>query len=421
MTPKNSFKTDPYPGKPKILFIGWPNSPHTVSWINLLENAPLNIRLFGLPTLPPENWKVRTYLTAVQSEYNPRTVYDPGLRKILRTKFHDRYNLLTQLIPFMPRLWSDEKALAGVIKSWQPDVIHTLGFDPASYFYLRTRQEFGLEKIGRWVAQARGGPDLYLNRFDPGLFQNIENVIHNCDYFIADNPWNYEYARSLGLSENKLTEFGMVSGTGGMEINSLRSAWQDPPSRRKRIIYMPKAYDNQAVKGLSAMEGIRLAWPQIKPCKIILDWVVQPEMQMWIRACLGQEIMESVEINPRLPREMSLDHSRQARVMYAPSVLDGIPNSMLEAMCCGSFPIISPLESVQGIVEDGKHVLFARNLYPEELAQALIRAMKDDNLVDSAAVINLELVRQISNREHFKTVAHEFYTSTTKWAHENKS
>jgi len=399
------FEEDIYPGKPKILFIGWPNSSHTHSWIELFEGGEFNVRLFGLPSLPPDDWKVRTYLT----EHHPSP--DPGTRKFVHKGVHRYLRGLAKLVPSFPYKRSDDDALAEVMRKWQPDIIHTLGFDPASYFYCRVRHSHQLEGVGRWVAQARGGPDLYLYRHDPGLLKNMKQVVAECDYFIADNLWNYDFAQSLGLSEEKMTPLGIVSGTGGMDVDGLRSRWTELPSKRERVIYMPKAYENQAVKGLAAMEGLRMAWPHIQPCKVVFAWVVQPEMEQWIHACLGDEILEHCEIKPLIPREESLGHTLSARVLYAPSVLDGVPNSMLEAMACGAFPIISPLEGVDGVVENERNVLFARNLYPEELAEALIRAMSDDDLVDAAANRNVERVRTLSDRKTIKPVAHDFYKS----------
>ena len=75
---KTVFDADPYPGRPKILFVGPAESTHTRSWIDLLDKSELNVRLFALPSvsglgLPPENWKVRTYVTT----YAPITSYAP--------------------------------------------------------------------------------------------------------------------------------------------------------------------------------------------------------------------------------------------------------------------------------------------------------------------------------------------------------
>ena len=98
-----------------------------------------------------------------------------------------------------------------------------------------------------------------------------------------------------------------------------------------------------------------------------------------------------------------------ARVMLAPSLVDGTPNSMFEAMASGAFPIVSPLETIRAIVEDERNVLFARNLYPDEIAAALKRAMTDDVLVDRASAENLELVRQLADRQKVRARVLGFY------------
>jgi hypothetical protein len=71
---------------------------------------------------------------------------------------------------------------------------------------------------------------------------------------------------------------------------------------------------------------------------------------------------------------------------------------MFEAMATGAFPILSPLETIRPLVRDGTNTLFARNLYPDEIGQALVRAMTDDALVDGAAAKNLALVRELADR-----------------------
>jgi glycosyltransferase involved in cell wall biosynthesis len=84
--------------------------------------------------------------------------------------------------------------------------------------------------------------------------------------------------------------------------------------------------------------------------------------------------------------------------MLAPSLVDGTPNAMFEAMATGAFPILSPLDTIRPLVRDPHNVLFARNLYPDEIGDALARAMNDDHLVDDAAGENLALVRTLADR-----------------------
>jgi uncharacterized protein (DUF2336 family) len=64
-------------------------------------------------------------------------------------------------------------------------------------------------------------------------------------------------------------------------------------------------------------------------------------------------------------------------------------------------------------VPDGRGMLFARNLYPNEIADALIKAMNDDAFVDEAAHSNLSLMRNIASRELISSKVVNFYHSIT--------
>jgi hypothetical protein len=72
---------------------------------------------------------------------------------------------------------------------------------------------------------------------------------------------------------------------------------------------------------------------------------------------------------------------------------------------------VSPIESIKSVVTEDRNVLFARNLYPDEIADRLQRAMTDDTLIDDAAQRNLKLVRQLANRDAIKRRVIEFYES----------
>jgi glycosyltransferase involved in cell wall biosynthesis len=126
---------------------------------------------------------------------------------------------------------------------------------------------------------------------------------------------------------------------------------------------------------------------------------------------LPEQMRRACRLRDRVPRSEALDAMTRARVMLAPSLVDGTPNSMFEAMAAGALPIVSPLETIIPLVEDERNVLFARNLYPEEIAAALVRAMTDDALVDEAAQRNLELVKRIANRDEVRARVVKFYES----------
>ena len=131
---------------------------------------------------------------------------------------------------------------------------------------------------------------------------------------------------------------------------------------------------------------------------------------MWFQT-LPEELRARCRLHGRVSREEALELMTRARVVLAPSLSDGVPNSMYEAMAAGALPLVSPLDTIRPLVEEGRNVLFARNLYPGEIADALARALTDDALVDSAAEENLALVRRVADRAEIRTRVVAFYES----------
>ena len=406
----DDFDEDLYPGRPKILFIGLAESTHTHSWIDLLDHAEMNVRLFAMPSgVPPKDWPIRTYITQnAKLQPNRQT----RVRLHVSTRLGSLYRRSVRRLLIGGAEGLEERWLTQIIRRWRPDVIHTLGLEPAAYFYMNVRDRFGLRGIGKWVVQVRGGPDLALLRLLPDYFSRMQKVMSECDQLIADNERNYKYAQSLGLTSTQIPSLGMVPGTGGVNVAQLTESWSGLPSQRTRLILWPKAYECPQSKALPVFEAIKLAWDKIQPCEV---WMLAsiPETEMWYWT-LPEEIRCHCHIRERIPRQKVLQFMVQARVMLSPSLAEGTPNTMLEAMAAGAFPILSPLDTITHWVENERNVLFARNLYPEEIAQALCRAMTDDTLVDRAAERNLELVREIGDRSKIRPRVVEFYEKVAK-------
>lgn len=401
------FNVDEFPGRPRILFIGLGENSHTHAWIDLLAGASFNVRLFSMTTgSPPDEWPIRTYVT---SYHGPR-VRSSTRRPLYPASSVQRFVKRQAARAFgMP----DIQALAGrwlakILREWQPDIIHTLGIEQGGEFYLHVRRKFGLEKIGKWVLQTRGGSDLALTHLNPERRKELVDILGSCDQLISDNEQNFRIARELGVREEQLSKIAPVPGTGGIDVESLHKKWQGPPSSR-RIIVWPKAYDSAWGKMLPTFEALKLIWDRIQPCEIhMLSMTAESNMWFW---SLPEEIRRSCRPRERVTRSEVLDLMARARIMLATALIDGIPNSLYESMAAGAFPIVSPLETILPLVKHEENVLFARNLYPNEIAEALERAMTDDTLVDAAARKNLELVRRIAARDLIRPRVIEFYES----------
>ena len=373
----------------RVLFVALAQSTHSHAWITLLDPMEFDVRVFGVQgTRVPDGLPIKM----VPMPQPPRRV-----QRVLRR--------LARLQPITPDQQT-EQALVKFVSDWNPDIVHSLGLDPASYFYLKLRRRHPILERAAWVVTARGGPELALGRLLSGEAARIKAVLEGCTQFIADNDLNYRYAVALGLAPEKKAPFGRMPGAGGIDIPMLREARLAPVST-SRIVVMPKAYECPASKVLPVFEALKLCWAEIQPCEVHFT-AVTPEAEMWF-STLPAEIQNGCRLYHRIsPRELFALMGR-SRVMLAPSLTDGVPNVLYESMASGCLPIVSPIETLTPLVEENINVLFARNLYPDEIAHALVRAMRDDVLVDAAAERNLELVGKLADRQKIRPVVAENY------------
>lgn len=246
-----------------------------------------------------------------------------------------------------------------------------------------------------------------LRRYDPEQCRTIQRALSECDQIVSDNLANIKYAGELGIPAEKFAPLGPVSGSGGLDLKNENFSELTLPSRRERIILWPKAYEAQWSKALPVLDAIRIAWAKIQPCEVYM-LAMSPDVHEWYLT-LPEEIRKYCHTHNRISRQEALALMSRARVLLAPSLVDGVPNVLYEAMAYGAFPIVSPLETITPVVKENENVLFARNLYPEEIASALVRAMIDDSLVDKAAESNFQLVQKIADRSKIRAQLVSYY------------
>ena len=100
---------------------------------------------------------------------------------------------------------------------------------------------------------------------------------------------------------------------------------------------------------------------------------------------------------------------RSATVSVSLSVHDGTPNSLLEAMASGCFPVAGRLESVAEWVTDGVNGLLCDPDDPRSIADRLVTALGDESLRNSAALANEEIIRTRAEYESSMDRAVAFY------------
>lgn len=409
----------------KILFIGLTESSHTTSWIDLLENSSFEFRLFALPTgAKPNSVNIPVYLSSQRFLKKPK--YFPVKRisifariksfmLFIKFKFYFYFPINYFKLPERlktaikkGKLKSGMKDLAiipslkSVIASFKPDIIHTLGIFNASALYQEISTQYPLIK---WVMQIRGGPDLDYNYLQESGKIIINNVLTNADYIICDSKFNYSLATKLGAEASKFM-LGVVSGAGGINLNLDKEI--NIKSDLRTIVW-PKAHEGIASKALPVLEGIKLVWHELKNVVFKIYCLDQEEVQLWIQRNMPNESHSKFEIYGRVVREEFLSELSKSDIMLSPSIMDGIPNVLIESMANGVIPIVSPIETISEFVSDPENVHFARNLYPNEIARALINSLSDHSGNARKIQNNLALVKMNYDREVIRNKVTNFY------------
>jgi len=122
-------------------------------------------------------------------------------------------------------------------------------------------------------------------------------------------------------------------------------------------------------------------------------------------------IAAAVELLPILPRSQMADLFRRAAVAVSPSTHDGTPNTLLEAMACGCFPIAGDLESLREWITPGVNGLLVDPRDPRALAEAILTALEQPELRGQAVSWNLNLIAERAEHSKVMADAKRFYLS----------
>jgi glycosyltransferase involved in cell wall biosynthesis len=134
----------------------------------------------------------------------------------------------------------------------------------------------------------------------------------------------------------------------------------------------------------------------------------EAQAQAWVQELA---IGDRVELLPRQTRPQMADLFRRAQVVVSASTHDGTPNTLLEAMACGCFPVAGDLESLREWITPGVNGLLIDPGDPQALAEAILLALDQPELRQRAAVHNRRLVEQRADYYQVMQEADRFYRS----------
>jgi glycosyltransferase involved in cell wall biosynthesis len=125
----------------------------------------------------------------------------------------------------------------------------------------------------------------------------------------------------------------------------------------------------------------------------------------------------NVRLLPVVEHDQMARLFRLAQIAVSPSLHDGTPNSLLEAMACGCFPVAGDIESVREWITDGENGLLCDPTSTDSVASAILRALEDHELRNRARAHNLKQVVDRADSKKVTVEAESFYHRVVQRAH----
>ena len=393
----------------RLLFIADGRSPTARNWIQywtargdkvtLASTFPCDPipHLAGLEIVPVafsgRDARGADWQSAGSADYPPSGTSQPAPRVRDARLIELRQTIRHWLGPLtLPR---DAKRLRALVERIQPDLIHALRIPYEGMLAANAGLRVPLI-VSVW------GNDFTLHAPSTPLMRHHTRwTMLAADALHADCERDIRLARQWGLDPAKPTL--VAPGNGGIHTDIFF-----PPARpvEEPIIFNPRGF-RAYVRNDTFFESVPLVLKEIPNARFVCASMAgQAEALNWIDK-LGIE--KSVELLAPRPHAEMAEVYRSAQILVSPSTHDGTPNTLLEGLACGCFPIAGDLDSIREWITDGVNGLLVNAGDPSALAAAIVRAVKSKDLRTQAAGLNQDIITTRAEYARNMARAEEFY------------
>jgi glycosyltransferase involved in cell wall biosynthesis len=375
----------------RILFVADGRSPIALNWIRhfvergdevyLASTFPcaLDLPLAGMEITPVAFSQTKR----ASSLPRPASAQTLGLRTVLR-------HWLGPLTIFRA-----SQRLRAYIQRVQPDLIHAMRVPYEGMLAADARTTAPL-LISIW------GNDFTLHAPSTPLMSHYTRwAMQVADALHTDCQRDVRLARQWGFAPAKPTL--TLPGNGGIR----REIFFPPRAPvEASIVVNPRGF-RAYVRNDIFFQAIPLVLEQHPEARFVCPAMAgEAEALRWLTKL---NIAHAVQLLPALPHHEMAAIFRQAQIILSPSTHDGTPNSLLEGMACGCFPIAGELESIREWITPGENGLLVDVTDPRSLAQAIITALENKDLRLVAADQNAKIIASRADYATCMAQAETFY------------
>jgi glycosyltransferase involved in cell wall biosynthesis len=257
---------------------------------------------------------------------------------------------------------------------------------------------------------------LFAERF-PLISRETKQVLRRADALHCDCERDLQLAvRSWGSCDKKLSV--VLPSSGGIKTSVFWPGESDYAFRAQldipdgaQVVFNPRG-----LRGYVRNDVFFKAIPQVlkqRPNAVFVCTGMRgnPIAEAWVSRL---DIKANVRLLPSVPREQMAELFRGATIAVSPSIHDGTPNTLLEAMASGCFPVSGDIESIREWITDGENGLLCDPTSPESLARAIESALGNEQMRKTAREQNTRLIADRARYSKVMQRAEEFYIEVVR-------
>jgi hypothetical protein len=294
-------------------------------------------------------------------------------------------------VVFLPAVVGDSRedgsseALVRTIRELQPQLIHSLDLQHASYLCLEAKYSIGAG-FPMWMASVLGGELDLLSKLESHV-DAICDVMRSVDVLHTECTRDSTKAVQLGF---KGSNFPNVPSSGGAPRETFDIV-ADLPLPSTRDLLVIEGNHGSIGRAQSIILALHRVAPQLRSFRIRVTQTGPATIEL-VRAVAEEDGLD-IQVEPN--HATYADYLRllaQARVAVGCGISGGVGETLLPAMLAGAFPIQSDATCACEWIEPGVSGFVLPAHKPSSFAEAVLLALSDDRLVDSAAVANRRTV-----------------------------
>lgn len=387
----------------RILYVADGRSPIALNWIAGLAAAGHEIHLRSTfpcqPELPLASFGVLPVAFGAAAGAASRGDRAFGLRRVIPVGL--RTALRQWLVP--RSLPGAAANLQAAIRELQPDLIHAM----------RIPFEGMLSALA--VQQLPSAPPLLVsiwgNDFTlhaPATRQLAELTrltMRQAAAVHADCQRDLYLSREWGFPSGRATV--VLPGGGGVQPEIFYPLDDPEPAPGEPLtVIQPRGF-RAYVQNEAFFKALPLILARLPATRYLFPGMAnEDQAQDWVRQL---NLTQSVELLPHQTREQMARLFRRSQVIVSPTTHDGTPNTFLEALACGCFPVAGDLESLREWITPGVNGLLCDPTAPQAVAEAVTRALESPELRRQARPINLNLIAERASYPLVMQQAEAFY------------